>query len=251
MKDISKENDKSTEVVKIDEKISKNKENRITVLIVESRQPFPELALYSLDAIPRPGDLINIAITGKLVGYKVDFVTFNPFNERNQITLGCSFSVPIAANGTPIDLKERVDQVVKAQMQVFEKAQAYSNALTLGGYAGIFALWTFSKGVLTPRTTNTVIVLVGVSLILYISWEIFGMIQRAVGQAKFLALVEKSPTDFFQLLDRQEAENCRIGRRSFLAWKVVITPTIVTGYAGALLLIYNAAASIFGFMQWP
>jgi hypothetical protein len=94
-------------------------------------------------------------------------------------------------------------------------------------------------------------VLVGISLILYVSWEIFGMIQRAVGQAKFLALVDKSPTNFFQLLDQQEAENRRIGRRSFLAWKVVFTPTIVTGYAGALLLIYNAAASIFGFMQWP
>jgi hypothetical protein len=34
-------------------------------------------------------------------------------------------------------------------------------------------------------------------------------------------------------------------------WKVIIIPTIVTGYAAALLLIYNVAASIFGFTQWP
>jgi hypothetical protein len=53
------------------------------------------------------------------VSYKVDFVNFNPFNERNQITLGCSFSAPtIAANPEPIDLKERMDQVVKAQASV-------------------------------------------------------------------------------------------------------------------------------------
>ena len=78
-------NDKPTEVPKIEEKVAPNKEGRIPVLIVDSRSPFPELALYTLDAIPRRGDLINIAITGKLVGYKVDFVTFDPFNERNQI----------------------------------------------------------------------------------------------------------------------------------------------------------------------
>jgi hypothetical protein len=188
-------NDKPTEVPKIEEKVAPNKEGRIPVLIVDSRSPFPELALYTLDAIPRRGDLINIAITGKLVGYKVDFVTFNPFNEGHQITLGCSFfSAPtIAAAGEPVDLKERMDQVVKAQIQVFEKAQAYSNALMLGGYAGIFAVWTFSRDVLTPRTTNAAIVLVGVSLILYVSWEIFGVIQRASGAARFLALVDKSP----------------------------------------------------------
>lgn len=245
-------NDKSTEVVKIEEKEVPNKTQRITVLIVDSRPPFPELALHALDAIPRPGDLINIAITGKLVGYKVDFVNFNPFNERNQITLGCSFSAPtIAANAEAIDLKERMDHVVKVQTQVFEKAQAYSNAFMLGWYAGIFAVWTFSRGVLTPMTTNAVIVLVGVSLILYVSWEIFGMIQLAAGAARFLALVDKSPTDFFQSLRQQDAENRRIARRSFIAWKVVIVPTIITGYAGALLLIYNATASIFGFTQWP
>jgi hypothetical protein len=68
-----------------------------------------------LEDPPPPGDLINIAITGKLVVYKVDFVAFNPFTERNQITLGCSFfSAPTvaAAGGEPVDLKERMDQVV-------------------------------------------------------------------------------------------------------------------------------------------
>lgn len=77
------------------------------------------------------------------------------------------------------------------------------------------------------------------------------MIQRAAGAARFLALVDKSPTEFFQILGQQEAENRRIARRAFIAWKVIIIPTIITGHAGALLLIYNAAASIFGFTQWP
>ena len=77
------------------------------------------------------------------------------------------------------------------------------------------------------------------------------MIQRAIAQAKFVTLVDKSPVEFFQLLDRQEAENRRLAQRHFLTWKLVVLPTIVTGYAGALLLIYNAAANIFGVPQWP
>jgi hypothetical protein len=243
--------EKSTEVEPDDTKHVTKKDNRIPVLLVDSRQPYPELALFALDAIPRAGDLINIAINGKLVAYKVDFVNFNPFNERSQITLGCSFSVLGVAANQPIDLKERMDQVVKGQIQVYEKAQAYSNAMMLAGYAGIFALWTFAKGVLTTKTTNAVIVLIGFSLILYVSWEIVGMLQRAAGAAKFLALIEKAPTDFVQLLAKQEAEERRLSKHYILAWRIVVIPTIIAGYAGALLLTYNAAAGILGFTQWP
>jgi hypothetical protein len=186
-------NEKPSEDEKIGDKHVLNKDGGIPVLLVDASQPFPELALYMLDALPRPGDIINVAISGKPVGYRVAFVNFNPFNERSQVTLGCSFIVPsTSASNGQIELKERMDQAVKSTMQIYEKAQAYSNAMMLAGYAGIFALWTFSKGALTTKTTNAVIVLVGLSLILYVSWEIYGMIHRAAAQAKFLALLEQN-----------------------------------------------------------
>jgi hypothetical protein len=146
-----------------------------------------------------------------------------------------------------------MDQAVKSQIQIYEKAQAYSNAmmLLLAGYAGIFALWTFAKGALATKTTNAVIVLVGVSLILYVSWEIYGMIHRATVQAKFLALLDKTPNEFFQILGQQDVENRRIAGRYMVAWRIILVPTILTGYVGALMLLYNAAANIFGFTQWP
>ncbi len=73
------------------------------------------------DAIPSRGDLINIAITGKLVGYKVDFVAFNPFNERNQITLGCSFSAPTIAAST-----RQLNRACHAAAQMAEIAKRVS-----------------------------------------------------------------------------------------------------------------------------
>jgi len=245
-------NDKPTENEKIEDKHVLNKDHRIPILFVDASQPFPELALYMLDALPRPGDIINIAINGKLVGYTVAFVNFNPFNERTQITVGCSYTAPRnAATTGPLELKERMDQAVKSQIQIYEKAQAYSNAMMLVGYAGIFALWTFAKGALTTRTTSAVIVLVGVSLLLYVSWEIYGMIHRATAGAKFLALLDKAPNEFFQILEQQDVENRRLAGRYIIAWRIIIVPTIFTAYVGALMLIYNAVANIFGFTQWP
>jgi hypothetical protein len=64
--------------------------------------------------------------------------------------------------------------------------------------------------------------------------------ERHKSAARFLALVDKSPTDFFQILGQQETENRRIWRRSFIAWKVIIIPTIIAGYAAALLLLRPA-----------
>jgi hypothetical protein len=243
-------NERSNEADKVEDKPVGDKDNRIPVLLVEAHEPFPELALFRLDAVPRPGDLINIAANGKLQPYNVNFVNFNAFNQRSQITVGCSFSAPTIANEA-VQLKERMDQVVRAQTQMFEKAQAYSNAMMLAGYAGIFALWTFSKGSLTTKTTDAIILLVGVSLIFYVSWEIYGMIHRATVAAKFLALVDKAPNEFFQTLAREEVENRRIAGRYMVAWKIIIIPTILSAYVGAAILIYNAAASIFGFTQWP
>jgi hypothetical protein len=94
-------NEKPSEDEKIEDKHVLNKDDRIRVLLVDASQPYPELALYMLDALPRPGDIINVAISGKPVGCRVAFVNFNPFNERSQITLGCSFIAPTtsASNG--------------------------------------------------------------------------------------------------------------------------------------------------------
>jgi hypothetical protein len=36
-----------------------------------------------------------------------------------------------------------------------------------------------------------------------------------------------------------------------ITWRIILVPTILTGYVGALMLLYNAAANIFGFTQWP
>lgn len=226
-----------------------------TVLVCDADEPWAHLALLRLQAVPRPGDLIKILVAQKMVTYSVSYVNFDPYEPRCHVTLGCKF-IPLSSgapnnSGTTIDLKDRMEQLTKSNLQIFEKAQAYTNAILVAGYAGIFGLWTFAKPAMTPRATNWTVILAGASLLCFITWEILQMIWRAVAAEKFAKLVDKSPNQFFELLTGQEADNRRVTARNQAIWKAVLLPTVGLAYAAALILIYNAAAGIFGFPQWP
>jgi len=230
-------------------------EKCIRILVTDAEEPFAQLAFLRLQAVPRPGDMIDIFVGPKIVTYSVNYVNFNPYEQRCHITVGCKF-VPspraqINAGSVPLDLKERMEQVTKSSLQVYEKAQAYTNAILLAGYAGVFGLWSFAKGSMTGRATNWVVLSAGVSLLMFISWEIVQMVWRAIAAEKFVKLVDKSPQEFFELLSVQEAGNRRDSARQMLVWKCVLIPTVVSAYLAAIMLIFNAAANIFGLTQWP
>jgi hypothetical protein len=121
----------------------------------------------------------------------------------------------------------------------------------LGAYAGLFAIWSFSKDVLTSRTTEWVAILAGISLLIYITWEITGMVSRAIRHHQFNLLVNKSPSEFFKALDDlRGTERSRMIRDAW-AWRVILVITVGSGYLAALLLLYNAAAKLIAWPQWP
>jgi len=71
-------------------------------------------------------------------------------------------------------------------------------------------------------------------------------------RTRFLALVDKSPTDFFfRFLGSKRPKIVASGDAPSSLWKVIIIPTIVTGYAAALLLDLQCCGQHFGFTQWP
>ncbi|MGO9772090.1 MAG: hypothetical protein ACLPSW_21590, partial [Roseiarcus sp.] len=149
------------------------------------------------------------------------------------------------------DLKERMDNIVKAQLQLFERGQAFSNAMILAGYAGIFGLWSLTRGTLTANTIETVAILIGVSLIIYVSWEIYGMILRANSGFRFQKLIGKQPEEFFKLAAEYDIDQRAIGARAAVHWRFAVIPSIILAYAGALILIYNFTANLLGLRLWP
>ena len=121
----------------------------------------------------------------------------------------------------------------------------------MAGYAGLFGLWTFAKPVLTDKTTDVIGFLLGLSLFIYISWELYSMIVRANGAYKFVELVNKEPSDFFAKFGINEKHNQAMTARFALRWRLVVVSAGLLAYSGGLLLLYNILANLFRLSPWP
>ena len=125
----------------------------IPVKVVDGRSPFAPLATLTLSIVPRPGDLITIDLAGRRVGYKVDFVNFEPYDAVAHVTLGCSPNQPATADGQVDPAK--INEFIRQQDQSFQKLEAYSKTIIVLGYAGLFAVWGFVKDHLSHRAVIT------------------------------------------------------------------------------------------------
>ena len=70
------------------------------------------------------------------------------------------------------------DEFVKKQKEVItashEHAKQYSNIIILAGYAGLFAIWNFTKQSLENWQTLSVGLLTIISVLIYIIFELYG-----------------------------------------------------------------------------
>lgn len=224
----------------------------INVRLVDGKTPFPDLAYFKLSAAPRPGDCISVNTSTGRATYRVDFVNFNPF-DAFQIIAGCSF-VSIVQDKPGIasaDMKQRMDDLIKANMQFFERGQAYSTAIMVAGYAGVFGLLAYSKDQLSHKAVDVISLSLAFSILLYIGWEIFGMLLRSCAANRFQKLISESPNRFFELLPQYDEVSRRVAGKVTVAWHIVLWPTILTGFFAGLLLIYNLLAHLIGFAEWP
>jgi hypothetical protein len=219
------------------------------VKVVDARPPNAPLATLPLNALPRPGDLITIDLAGRRVLYRVDFVNFNPYDNDAQVTLGCSPNQPAPA-GVQTD-PAKVAEYIQRQEQIFQKLEAYSKTIIVLGYAGLFALWGFVKDHLSHRAIVWTAALVGSSLIVYIAWEVGLMVQRALFQHRFNQALKANPADWAKAINDFVEQTRAAEIRGTGWWLVILIFTVVPGFAGALILLYNVFAELIGLRAWP
>jgi len=79
----------------------------------------------------------------------------------------------------PLDdeTKRQIDLAIEAQIRiisgVYEKANAYTNLITVAGYAGFFALWQLTKENLTRTQSLVSALLMVVSITIFVIFEIY------------------------------------------------------------------------------
>jgi hypothetical protein len=221
----------------------------IPIKVIDSRPPFAPLATLVLDVVPRPGDGITIDLAGRRVFYKVDFVNVDPYDALARVTLGCSPNQPAAAGGQ-VD-PGKINEFIQSQDQAFQKLEAYSKTIITLGYAGLFAIWAFVKDHLSHRAVLTTALLVGSSLIVYIAWEVMQMINLTTLQLRFNRAINDQPADQAKAISDYLAQTRAEAARGARSWRVILILTVVPGFVGSGLLIWNVFAGLTGLSPWP
>jgi hypothetical protein len=131
------------------------------------------------------------------------------------------------------------------QGKMADKAAAYTNLILIGGYAGIFTIWSNMKATLPLKASVLVAGSVMASLSAFIGFEIYKMIFTAV---RFLKnrhfLVNPGPPD--QLAKRLQSSSglkanyqsftCRSGLGHwYSAWSPLCSPAVSSATTSSLL----------------
>lgn len=159
------------------------------------------------------------------------------------------------ANSPMADFQRAIEFDVENATQALERAKQYSALIITLGYAGVFGIWNFCSDVV-PQSVNAVVgISVGISLALFVVFEIVKMYALqtiAAKQLKAVAEFEMRPDlDLYSLAqivkERQykaKRESLLVARRLLLFWKWIFAPTIITGFGGFAILLYNLLAHL-------
>lgn len=223
--------------------------------VILSSPPFPLFGILALPGVPRPGDMLQVQSVGTPQLGRVDWITFTPFDPNSAITVGLSFNAAANQGQATLpaqqDLNAQMDRSIDFQDRIFEKLTAYTNVVMLAGYAGLFALWSYTKEDISRTCSDLVAILLGISVFLYVTHEIFGGYIRSRNIVAHAKNRPKDPSEYFaneKLISDAEA---RLLAKSAVIWKLVYWPTVLCAYAALLILMYNLLAKLLGLPFWP
>ena len=86
----------------------------------------------------------------------------------------------ISQEDLELHAKRVKELMIEVQTSGFGHAQTYTTVVIFGGYAALFAIWSFTKDFLTDPTVFWVGLLLGTSVLTYVMYEIFAMFRRSV-----------------------------------------------------------------------
>jgi len=140
----------------------------------------------------------------------------------------------------PPVLTPQQQQVLDAQKELlsfgFNRAMAYTNLILGAGYAGFFATWTFTRDQLSARGTLWSALLVTLSLLSFVLFEVyksFHISRTLVGLSRAVA----DPVNLAQRLLDWQRERYSVEIRFGRIWAATFWFTLLTGLAGGSILI--------------
>lgn len=140
-------------------------------------------------------------------------------------------------------LKEFIAKQEQIINSIFEQSRSYVNIIMMGGYAGLFAVWNFTKDDLVHWQSMTVGLLITLSILSFVLFEIYGGWLRTTQvfglteQLEKAKQMEKFPDDY----GKQEQERAKIMKK---VWPFFFFVTLTSGILAGIILLYSFVTSI-------
>lgn len=141
--------------------------------------------------------------------------------------------------------RQALDEIVEAQIKVvtatFNSAVAYTNLIMLAGYAGFFGLWQLAAEYLSKNEKLWSALLILVSLLLFVAFEVVKMIVIARGVRKKAAILNSpstagNPERTLAALQSFEKSLDRATKPFMLYWTITTALCVASGLAGVTIL---------------
>jgi hypothetical protein len=153
--------------------------------------------------------------------------------------------------------RERLkEMLVEVNTKAFDQASAYTNLVTLAGYAGGFAIWSATRSELTRTINISFALALGFSLAVFVFFEVYKMIDAAYDFHRTRSLIHDAGSSMSSKdFEARRKEFDRVGgirsMRLQRIWSVVLIPTAAPALFGICLLFYNYLALLIGWPWWP
>ena len=144
--------------------------------------------------------------------------------------------------------------IVEILVQLFDKSSAYANLIMVGGYAGAFTIWSYTKTSLTERGNVATALLLGFSLSVFILFEVYKMAKSILHYNQVRSLMnENLPLpEFFARVNQIDATNAkRLLQTGTLRAAICLVVCAISAMAAMVILFYNFLAVLLGWCLWP
>jgi len=134
------------------------------------------------------------------------------------------------------------ERIVEINSRIHESSALYMNLVMLAGYAGAFAIWSYTREQLPPRASIGVALCLTISLTSFVLFEIYKMVRMSRSIIEFRDLLGQnlSARDFLAKANKIEAERHTTFRKVLLnAWRFSFLLSVLTGLSAVVILTYN------------
>ncbi len=141
--------------------------------------------------------------------------------------------------------KEVVDFYTSIIAKSYEKASAYTNLIIMGGYVLFFTFWSNVRNEVNVSWGRLSVILVIISAIFFIIWEISNMICTSLQLRKLHKAEQISPDKFEEHIKTIEKEERKFQANMAKFWIFELLATIIPGFTGVIILIIIYSVTLF------